>query len=173
MEGETLAKITGTESRSPSVVRIYGPSSILRARIIPAVSNALQPFGNVTFSFQLSDTESGVDALKLGNADFAVMEPDAIVNEFSSKKLRSERYILVGPSQWKSRSLADVIETERIVDFDPTDQMTFRLLTAHGLRELARTDRYFINNTDALASLVIEGFAYSVLSQDLDYFIQL
>jgi DNA-binding transcriptional LysR family regulator len=139
---------------------------ILRSRVIPAVSQSLQECPKVTFSFQLSDTKSGVEALKVGEADFAILEHDAVVDEFASKRLKPERYILVGPTKWKDRKLADIISTERIIDFDPTDQMTFRFLAAHGLRDRARSDRHFVNNTDALAALVAQGCGYSVLSSE-------
>jgi DNA-binding transcriptional LysR family regulator len=166
LEGETLAKITGEQGLTPVAIRICGSSSILRARIIPAVTKAVQTSPHITFNFQLSDVESGIRALKLGQADFVVLEPEQVADEFTSKKLQAERYILVGPANWKNRPLADILTKERIIDFAPTDQMTFRLLAAHGLRDMVRNDRHFVNNTDALAALVADGLGYSVLTRE-------
>lgn len=166
LEGEVLAKINGHDEVTLTHVRVYGSSSILRSRIIPAVSNALRDFPQVTYSFLLSDNESGVDALKSGDVDFAILEQGDVVDEFSSKRLRPERYLIVGPPQWKKRKIADVVKTERIIDFKPSDLMTFNILTALGLRHLARTDRIYVNNTDALSGLVAAGHGYSVLTEE-------
>lgn len=114
----------------------------------------------------MSDTISGTGVLKRGEADFAVIASGDVVDELASKRLKAERYILVGPSAWARRDLGDVIARERIIDFDPTDQMTLRLLEKYGLRGAARSDRHFANNTDALASLVESGMGYSVLAAE-------
>jgi DNA-binding transcriptional LysR family regulator len=60
----------------------------------------------------------------------------------------------------------DVVEKERIVDFDEADEITFEFLKTHGLFDGAKKERHLANNTEALASLVTEGIGYSVLPEE-------
>jgi DNA-binding transcriptional LysR family regulator len=88
------------------------------------------------------------------------------VDELDSKRLRPARYILVGPRSWQERSLRDIVGNEAIVDFNERDDATFRYLRKHRLHALAHHERFFANNTDALASMVAGGCGYSVLADD-------
>ncbi len=94
------------------------------------------------------------------------MPRSEVVPEFDSKRLRPERYALFGPTAWADRTLANIVEAERIVDFDPGDQVTTMMLERFGLAAKARPDRHFVNNTDALASMVEDGAGYSALAVD-------
>jgi DNA-binding transcriptional LysR family regulator len=164
LEGETLARLA-TGGPQGTIV-LQGPSSVLRARIIPAVGAVLRTHPGIAVEYRLDDAGDGVAALKRGAVDVAIVPRQAVVSELDSKRLRPERYILVGPPAWEGRPLTDVVGKERIVDFDPADQMTHAFLVAHGLRDQCRPDRHFANNTDALASMVEGACGYSVLAED-------
>jgi len=164
--GQLKATLNSGAGAAVSRIAITGPSSILRSRIIPSISAVLKQHTQVRVSFELSDLESGAVRLRSGAADIAIVRPEDVVREFDSRLLRSERYILVGPSQWKSRRLQDIVSNEPIVDFDPTDRMTFLYLEKFGLGETGVGERHFVNNTDALAGLVASGFGYSVLAEE-------
>jgi DNA-binding transcriptional LysR family regulator len=96
----------------------------------------------------------------------AVLPRGDVVAECDSKRLLPERYVLVGPPAWTKRRLAEVVATERIVDFDPRDRATHAVLKRLGVLEQARADRHFVNNTDALASMVEDGVGYSALAAE-------
>ena len=167
LEGETLSQIAGNINASTISLVVQGHSSMMRARIIPAMSHCLQLHPRINIEYRLSDVTNGLSALKRGEADLVILQETDIADEFSSKKLRPERYILVGPSQWSTRNVAEIVQTERIIDFDPSDQITFELLKLSGLRNKARESRYFVNNTDALAAMVEGAFGYTALSADM------
>ena len=166
LEGETLAAMKAGSGPIVARVAIEGPSSILRARIIPALAPLLREMPQLVFQFRMSDTASGVSALKRGDADLVVLKREDVVEEFASRLLKPEKYVLVGPVAWAKRSLREIVANERIIDFDTTDMMTYRWLEKQGVRDLALGERHFVNNTDALASMVSMGAGYSVLALD-------
>lgn len=166
LEGEVLAKISGENSQEAKKLAIEGPSSVLRSRVIPSLKKVMQKYPNLAIEFRLSDVDSGVNSLKRGRADIVLLPQKTVVHEFESKVLKPERYILVGPKSWQGRELADIVKNERIIDFDPNDEMTFHVLKSINLLAKARKDRHFANNTDALTSMIELGLGYSVLSAE-------
>jgi len=166
MEGELLASLGGAPSAADLRVHITGPSSMMRCRVIPCATRVLGRFSNLCFTFHLDDDQSGLAYLKSGQSQLAVLQRHEVVDELDSKLLRPARYILVGPRRWQRRPVEDIVAAERIVDFNPADEATFRYLRRHGLFELARKERHLANSTDALAMLVAAGHGYSVLSED-------
>jgi DNA-binding transcriptional LysR family regulator len=162
MEGEVLSFL---ERPGELTVAITGPSSMMRCRIIPGATRILAEFPGITFTFHLDDDRSGLADLKTGRCQLAVIPATEVVDEIDSKLLRPARYILVGPAAWKGRRLTDIVGNERIVDFNESDDATFRFLETHGL-EPGRRTRHLANNTDALAMMVASGLGYSVLSTD-------
>jgi len=165
LEGELRAHLGA--AMAPATVRLclVGPSSLMRARIIPAATAILQEHRHVAFTFHFDDDNTGLRALKDGSAQLAVLPRSAVVPELDSKQLRPARYLLVGPPAWASRPLAEVIRDERIVDFSDADDATYQYLARHRLLRHARRDRHLANNPDALAALVTAGHGYTVLSE--------
>jgi DNA-binding transcriptional LysR family regulator len=166
MEGEALAKIQSVPTRSQVRFRLQGPSSVLRSRILALTAKVAQRFPHVALEVSMADLVSGAQMLRNGNVDLAVLPENEVAREFDSRKIKPERYILVGPTKWRQRELAEVVAEERIIDFDATDDMTFAWLRKHGLRKRVILERHFLNNTDALAAMVAEGAGYSVLSAE-------
>lgn len=165
LEGEALSAVLGGREAEPQLV-LQGPSSLMRVRAIPAICAALEKFPGAAIDFRIDDVGGGLEALKQGHADLAIVPRADVVAEVDSKRLRPERYLLVGPPHWAGRALQDIVAQERIVDFNPRDQATYQVLAVHGLRDQARPTRHFVNNTDALASLVEAGLGYSALAEE-------
>jgi DNA-binding transcriptional LysR family regulator len=166
LEGETLAALQAGGNPVAARVTIEGPSSLLRARVIPALTPVLRAYPELGVAFRMRDFGSSAAALKRGETDLAILKRADVADEFDSRLLKPEKYVLVGPPAWAKRPLADIVAAERIVDFDPSDEMTLHWLEKKGLREKARADRHFADNTDALASLIVLGCGYSVLAAD-------
>lgn len=166
LEGELLSFVRRGEEAAAVRVTITGPSSLMRCRVIPPVAAAMRAFPGVTLRFLLDDTGGGLNLLKNGVAQLALLGRDDVVNELDAKPLRPARYRLVGPAAWAGRDPAELVATERIVDFDEADDATFAFLRGHGLLAGARRRRHLVNNPDALAELVAGGFGYSVLAED-------
>lgn len=166
IEGMALSKIQRAATNTITEVGISGPSSVLRSRVIPNLLKLKNRFPLLRFRFDLSDTESNVDKLKTGFCDFAVLEHHQVTREMDSKILKAERYCLYGPASWKRRLLPDILKSEPIIDFDPSDLMTLNYLEKYRLKSTVLKERHFANNTDALASMIIGGLGYSVLSEE-------
>jgi LysR family transcriptional regulator, chromosome initiation inhibitor len=166
LEGEHLSFVRRGDEAAAVRVTITGPSSLMRCRVVPPLAGAVRAFPGVTLRFLLDDTGGALNHLKTGVAQLALLGKDDVVNELHSKPLRPVRYRLVGPTAWSGRDPAELVATERIVDFDETDDATFAFLRQHGLLSGARRRRHLVNNPDALAELVAEGFGYSVLAED-------
>jgi DNA-binding transcriptional LysR family regulator len=166
LEGELLSFARRREPAAEVRVSVTGPSSLMRSRIMPQAAAAIREFPRVTLRFLLDDTGSGLNHLKTGIAQLAVLRLDDVVNELDSKRLRPARHRLVGPAAWASREPREIVATERIVDFDEADDATFAFLREHELSSGGRRQRHLVNNPDALADLVAAGFGYSVLAED-------
>lgn len=165
-EGMTLSRIQGTAIDSIIDISISGPSSILRSRVIPNLSNVIKSQKNLRFHFDLSDVESNSDKLKTGHCDLAILEHHDVTKEMDSKILKPERYKLYAATSWKRRSFLDIISTEPIIDFNSQDMMTYNYLDKYKLKSKARPSRHFANNTDALTAMISAGLGYSVLSEE-------
>ena len=166
LEGETLAKIRGSGIRNEVRVSIEGPTSIMRSRIIPSLLPLTRDFGELLFSFQISDLKSGANHLREGKVLFAIMAPEEVAREMDSKLLKSEEYVLVGSPAWKRRKIEEVISRERIVDFDSSDDTTYRYLKKFKLSHLARSERQFVNNNESLIEMFEQGIGYGVLTRE-------
>lgn len=166
IEGMALSKIQRAATESIIEVGISGPSSILRSRVIPDLIKLKNKYPLLRFRFDLSDTESNADKLKMGLCDFAILEHHQVTREMDSKILKAERYCLFGPASWKRRSLSEIIKSESIIDFNSSDKMTFNLLEKYKVKALSLKERHFANNTDALTSMIVAGLGYSSLDEE-------
>jgi LysR family transcriptional regulator (chromosome initiation inhibitor) len=164
LEAPALAKILGAGKRKEIRVGITGPTSILRTRVIPPCMGLLKDFPDLLFHFKISDTERGVEDLRDGSAQFAILRPENTPKDLDTKLLRPERYVLVGPEAWKKRPIREVVGTERIIDFDPEDRTSFDYLRACRLLERVNSERHFVNNNEALAAMIEAGHGYGVFT---------
>lgn len=166
LEGEALAIIQGAATQAAIQICITGPTSTMRARIIPQCFPVMQRFPNLLMRFNISDTEGREKTLRSGEAQFAIIQPSEVAGEMESKTLKPEQYLPLCSSKWKGRTLDDIITNERIIDFDPQDQMAFNYLKQFNLFEKANHERHFANRTESLAMMLMEGFGYGLLTKE-------
>jgi LysR family transcriptional regulator, chromosome initiation inhibitor len=166
IEDKTLAKIKGGGEAEIIHLSISGPSSLMHSRIVPSCMPIMKKYPKLLINFQIDDIEQRHKYLKSGECDLAIIQKEDLAQEFKSKTLQTEQYVLVCSHKWKHRALKDIIKNERIIDFDPSDQLTFNYLKAHGLFEFAQHERYFVNRTQIMASLISNGFGYSLLTME-------
>jgi len=166
LEGSTLAKIQGAGLDTEIELSIQAPTSIMRARVIPSCFPIMKSFPNLLMHFDVNDVDNQHQALRAGQVDFAILKEEYLTAEMKFKKLMPEQYVLVCSTKWQDKKLADIIANERIVDFGPSDQVTNNYLKQENLFEQAKHGRYFVNRTDALASLVMEGVGYTTLATE-------
>jgi len=166
LEGEALAQIVGAGRQSTVRVSITGPSSIMRSRIIPQCLPVLNKFKEIAVLFDLNDLDAREDALRSGKAQLAILSRERVAREMDSKLLKPEKYVLVGPSAWKRRALSDILKCEKIIDYDPSDTMTFTYLKKHKLLDQAVSERHFVNNTESLVEMFRAELGYGVLTTE-------
>lgn len=162
---ETLIDMQDAGIESVRRVQISGPSSIMISRIIPRSMNIMKQFKRLYIAFDVNDINA-VDALRSGQSQFAILDPAQVSLDMESKLLNPEKYQLVCSHKWKQRKLEDILKTERIIDFDETDQMTFNYLKEYNLLKHAQADRLFVNRTSSLTKMIIEGYGYGVLTKE-------
>ncbi|MBC7387038.1 MAG: LysR family transcriptional regulator [Cryobacterium sp.] len=166
LEGAALAQIQGAGKQAIVEVCITGPTSALRTRVLPVCARVSQANPKTLFRFKFSDSEFWIEDLRTGVAQIALVPPEFVGKELQSKLLKPEEYVMVGPKSWKKRSFTEVVQSERIIDFEPSDRTSFRYLEHFGLLEQARPERHFANNTEAVASLIESGMGYGVLTHE-------
>lgn len=166
LEGEALASICGLGQTSTISIEITGPTSIMHARVIPQCMNVMRQFSNLLLHFNVRDQENIDQFLRSGQSQFAIIPPENVAREMESQFLEPEQYVLVGAKGWATRELQDIVQNEHIIDYNPSDQMTFNYLKHYNLFANAQHDRHFVNRPEAISSLVCEGFGYSVLTKE-------
>ncbi|KTD09034.1 LysR family transcriptional regulator [Legionella gratiana] len=166
MGGALLASIQGGGITSNIPIKIAGPSSIMRTRIIPQCQLVMSEFPLLVMTFQLDDNPDISPRLKSGEFDLIILQPKHASSEMICKPLNSEHYVLVCSPKWQHRTLNDILTHEKIIDFDAVDQMSHSYLEAFGLLSGIQTDRHFVNNTESLAQLLAAGFGYGVLTKE-------
>jgi DNA-binding transcriptional LysR family regulator len=169
LEGETLARIGGARSKGiPTGIRvsIEGPTSLMRARVIPACLEVARRHAGLLLAFNIQDQRLAAQSLREGSALFAVLAPEQVAREMDSKLLKPEEYVLIGPSTWKRRKIQDIVARERIVDFNAEDDTTHRYLRKFRLLDHARPDRHFVNSNESLIQMLEHGLAYAVFTRE-------
>lgn len=166
LEGQAMAHIGGSPDESEVQLCITGPNSFMRSRIIPQCFPVMKKFPNLLMYFNITDKENRDKAIRSGTAEFAIVQPEHLAKEMAHKTLAPEEYVLVCTNKWKNCKLRDIIREERIIDFTPDDQMTFHYLKQYKLFDLAQHERHFVNRTESLAMMLIEGYGYGVLTTE-------
>jgi DNA-binding transcriptional LysR family regulator len=163
---EALIDIMDAGSEFAIRVNISGPSSIMASRIIPACLPLMKKFPQLYINFDIDDTKEIITTLNTGLSQFIIIPPEQISREVRSKSLKPDKYLLVCSKAWKKRKLLDILQTERIIDFDESDYMTHHYLRHFDLLKHAQPERLFVNRTDSLLKMFSAGFGYGVLTEE-------
>ena len=166
LEKETLAMINGAGVEMEVRISITGPNSIMRSRIIPQCFPVMQQFPNLLMSFDVADTGGRDQMLRSGQCQFAIIPPENVAKEMQTKVLKPEKYVLVCGKQRQERSIADIIKHERELEFNAQDYISFNYLKKYNLFKIAKPERHFVNRTESLAMMLIQGFGYSTLTTE-------
>jgi DNA-binding transcriptional LysR family regulator len=150
-------------------IKISGPSSIMISRIIPTGMQIMKQFPQLYTTFDVNDTDNAVELLRSGSSQFAIFEPTKVTRDMTSKLLSPEEYLLVCTKAWKGRTIKDILRSERIIDFDESDQTTINYLKRFNLLQYAQTDRLFTNRIESLLKMLIEGYGYGVLTKEFSH----
>lgn len=163
---ETLIEMMNSGIESIQRVKISGPSSIMISRIIPYSVTIMKQFPQLYISFDINDTDEIVTFLRTGLSQFSILKPEQVTRDMEAKALAPEKYLLVCTNAWKNRKLKNILQSERIIDFDESDQMSINYLKKFDLLKYAQSDRLFVNRTESLSKMLIEGYGYGVLTKE-------
>ncbi len=166
LEGETLSKIRGEDHASEVRLKIIGPTNMTKTRVFDSLSKLVNKYPHVAVTMDVNDTDEVRSYLKKGLVDMAILPCEQVALEMDSKVLKPERYILVCSSCWKGRHLKEIVKNERIIDFNPSDQVTFSYLKKFKLDKLIQKERHLVNRTELLIELVRRGLGYTTITPE-------
>ena len=166
LSNETLVDIMDAGIDLPLRIKISGPASMMASRIIPLCLPVMKQYPQLYITFDVDDTEQTVASLMTGASQFVIMPPEKIPRDVETKMLAPEKYLLVCSSLWRGRTMKNIIQNERIIDFDEADLMTHNYLRKFDLLKHAQPERLFVNRTDSLLKMFIDGYGYGVLTKE-------
>ncbi len=166
LENNLFNRIGYNGMQEEVAINISGSSSIMQSRIIPACLPLMKQYPNLLLQYTINDLENRHLSLKNNECQLTILNKEHISKTFGVKKLKPEQYVLVCSEKWRNRKLKEIIQEERIIDFNPEDQITFHYLKHYHLFDLARKERYFVNQTGSIAKMVADGYGYSLLTKE-------
>lgn len=167
LEGQVLSQIVGAGKDQPIYVTIAGPTSVMTARIIDQCAGLYEQWPNLYLNFVISDSGDRLALVRSGKVTIAIVPGEQVPNEMDSKTIKPDRYILVASSKWRGRRLTEILEKERIIDFDENDSTTLNYLKKFNLVSHVSKSRLFTNNNEAIIKLFCKGVGFGTLTNEI------
>lgn len=167
LEGEALSQIQKSGSERSVFVNLAGPTSVMTARIADLCIALYEKWPQLQLNFVITDSTNRIHMVRTGEAALAIVPPEQVPNEMDSKMLRPDKYVLVASSKWKGRRLTDVLESERLIDFDESDPTSLNYLKKFGLISQLKRPRLFANNNEVIINLFRRGVGFGTLTQEI------
>lgn len=166
LEGGALSQIQKSGSEHAVFLTIAGPTSVMTARIADLCAPLFKRWPELQLNFLVSDSANRVQLVRNGEAALAIVPPEEVPNEMDSKMLRPDRYLLVASPKWKGRRLSDILEKERLIDFEEGDATSLNYLKKFGLAKQLRP-RLFANNNEMIVNFFRRGIGFGTLTQEI------
>jgi DNA-binding transcriptional LysR family regulator len=167
LEGQFLSQINGAGKDQPIYITMVGPTSVMTARIVDQCAELYAKWPNLYLHFVISDSVDPLNLVRSGQATIAIIPREQVPNEMDSKVLKPEKYILVATTKWRGRRLAEILESERIIDFDESDSTTLSYLKKFNLANHVSRARLFANSNDVIIKLFIKGVGFGTLTNEI------
>ena len=167
LEGQAMSQISGAGKDAPIYVGIAGPTSVMTARIVDQCSGLYEEFPNLNLNFTVSDSADLVNLVRTGQATIAIVPPEQVPNEMDSKMIKPDRYVLVASPKWKGRKLSEILENERVIDFNESDPTTLNYLKKFSISTPLKRSRIFVNSNEAIIKLFCKGVGFGTLTQEI------
>jgi LysR family transcriptional regulator, chromosome initiation inhibitor len=164
LEGQFLSLVQGRDRNEVSL-RLVGPTSAISTRIAENLEPLYSKFPFLRLHLRSDDHGNRVEMLRRGEVDLAVIPPEQVPNELDSKLLKPDRYLLIAAQKWRGRRLSEILDNERIIDFDESDKTTFNYLKTFEL--LSKRERIFINENEALIRMFLSGVGFGTLTESV------
>lgn len=157
--------ITGLGSNAKVSVTLSAATTIMQSRVLPAITPILNKYPMLYIKLDADDNPKLEDKLLNFQSDIIISENIHLSDQTPYKPLAPDDMILVCSPAWKKRKLLDIIQQERIIDYNESDHLTFAYLRKYKLLEHAQHDRIFANRTELIAQMIECELGYSVLSK--------
>jgi LysR family transcriptional regulator, chromosome initiation inhibitor len=167
LEGAVFSRLIADDPTREAHVTIAAPTSAMSYHFVRQSTEVMKTYPGLFVHMMIDDLVDRVDLIRKGTAQLALVAPDQVPKEMDSKKLRSNRYILVCTSEWRGRDLREIISKERIIDFYESDRTTLNYLEKHGLGSFVGRQRLFVNHNLAMIELLLAGTGFGTLTQDI------
>jgi len=165
-EGQLMSKLKGGSMMEISLT-VAGPTSAISSRINKDCLPLYSKYPHLKLHFKSEDHANLIEMIRQAKADLAIVPPNLVPNEMDSKVLKPDRYLLVGSAKWQGRSLSEILELERIIDFDESDTTTLNYLRKFNLESSKRPDRLFVNENTALIRMFAAGIGFGTVTEDI------
>lgn len=167
LEGQTLSQILGAAKDRPIYATVAGPTSIMTARIADQCADLYSTWPQLYLNLVITDSVDRLNRVRSGQTSLAIVPPEQVPNEMDSKRLKPDKYVLVGSPNWKGRRLSDLLENERVIDFDEDDPTTLNYLKKFDLADQLVRPRLFVNNNEAIVKYFSQGIGFGTLTQEI------
>lgn len=167
LEGVFMSRVQNAGQNNNVSITIIGPTSIVTGRIANACLPLYSEWPHLNINFVVDDHSNRAELVKNGSAHFAIISPSEVPNEMDSKRLKPDRFILVGCPKWRGRRLLEIVAEERIIDFYQHDSTTMEYLRHFKLSDGVVRPRLFVNNNEVLIRLVTSGAGFATLTSEV------
>jgi DNA-binding transcriptional LysR family regulator len=133
------------------VIRIGAYSSVMRSVIMPALQKLLVQNPGVQLSVHTSELHDLPKMMKRGEIDFMILDHDIKRDDYVSKTLGHERFVLASPKNGSSKVY---------LDHDENDETTFKYLRISKGKKIRRS---FLSDIYGLMDGVEAGIGSAVL----------
>jgi DNA-binding transcriptional LysR family regulator len=161
MEAEFVsALIPSSRDELAGIVRIGGFSSVMRSRILPAVSPLLRENPKVRLHFLTRELSDLPDLFRRGEVDYVVMDRKLEDESLESVVLGEEENVLVTPKRHK-------VPSDRLLDHDENDQTTTRFFQMQASKRTDSIHRIYLDDIYGIMDGVKQGLGRAVLPKHL------
>src|SRR5688572_29163634 len=167
LEGQLLSGMKGVGQTREVELCIVGPMSLLAGRVVPCYKAIAQKWPSLNLRFVIDSNANRLNQLKRGGCDLAFVFPHEVGLELDSKLVRPVEYVLVATSQWKSRPLKEILETEKLLAYHPGDATGLDYLRAFNLLERFKRSRFCVGENITLIRLLELGMGFGVLPKEI------
>ena len=167
LEGIVQSQLFGGGKNHPIEVTIAGPTSRMTARVAMQCAPLYAKWPQLYLHLKICDAPDRLHLVRSGQTSLAIVSPQQVPNEMDSKKLTPDQYVLVASPKWKGRTLCDLLENERVIDFDERDLTTLNYLKKFQLLAQLKKPRLYLNNNEAIIQFFIQGIGFGTLTTEV------
>jgi LysR family transcriptional regulator (chromosome initiation inhibitor) len=167
LEGEALSHILGGGKDKGTHITLAGPTSVMSSRIAEQCLPLYAKWPHLFLHFLVTDAVNRLELAKSAKSNFVILAPQEVPREMDSKMLKPDRYLLVASVKWKGRRLSDILENEKLIDFDERDPTSINYFKKFKILQHFKNNRIFANNNEVLIKLFLHGVGYGTLTQEI------